>query len=321
MSEASLALRESIMSETLGAGTLMKSDGRRLILPPVSLAFGADGNPVEVTARTPCYRLSSAQPVWIRYQFRGANGEGLEVPGYGRRYRMIAVEASGGSYCKQYHCDGTLGDGDGMDGMVDFPIEGTRSGPGIFRAAFGVMDDGNRCVLEGEGYLYIEKSLFEQGGSLGPPSISDLRIMLSDSMGVENALLDRLMWDDTQMARAVLQAIATWNLTPPVVVGRINSKTIPRLIRELILEGSAAYLLSMSSFDFMKNNVAGESGGMSMDDRDKVQGYDALAQRLIESYKATVRERKLVMSTRMCVGKTTSPFGWLEGQRPRGGWR
>lgn len=80
-----------------------------------------------------------------------------------------------------------------------------------------------------------------------------------------------------------------WNETPPNI-GCYDYDRFP--YRFALLRGTAANLMFMAAHRYRRNHLQYSAGGLSVDDQNKYQQYDATGARLWEEYKQWVITEK-----------------------------
>lgn len=98
---------------------------------------------------------------------------------------------------------------------------------------------------------------------------NELRAFLRDDPKL-NELLEGKESTDGQLKQAILDAIDDWNTTqPPLANVDIRSHPSPRLL----IRGAAIEILSSSAIYYERNRLPYTDGGISVDDKAKMQGY------------------------------------------------
>lgn len=117
----------------------------------------------------------------------------------------------------------------------------------------------------------------------------DVRIWLRDNDPDANVLLDTEEFDPEEIRHALTLTVDYWNETPPSV-GRYDYDRFPH--RYALLRGAAANLLFMAAHRYRRNHLHYSAGGVSVDDQNKYQQYDAAGARLWDEYKQWVDTKK-----------------------------
>ena len=158
-----------------------------------------------------------------------------------------------------------------------------------------------------KGILSIERSLFgtvELDGLLGPPTLQELRIALRDS-GLENSLLNDVEFDDTEILHALARPLRQWNETPPPVA-YFDSRSFP--YHEHWLKATMALLMRSAAYWYERNRLATSAGGVTVDDRNKMQPYMLMAQGVYKEWEQFIIDKKVSINASQCYGSIGSPY-------------
>ena len=117
----------------------------------------------------------------------------------------------------------------------------------------------------------------------------DVRIWLRDNDPDANVLIDSEEFEAEEIRTAMTLAVDYWNETPPNV-GSYDYDKFP--YRFALLRGTAANLLFMAAHRYRRNHLHYNAGGVSVDDQNKYQQYDAAGARLWDEYKQWIAGKK-----------------------------
>ena len=117
----------------------------------------------------------------------------------------------------------------------------------------------------------------------------DVRIWLRDNDPEANLLLDDFEFSAEEIRTAMTLTVDYWNETPPWV-GSYDYDKFP--YRYALLKGTAANLLFMGAHRFRRNHLGYSAGGLTVDDQNKYQQYDAAGARLWDEYKQWTLQMK-----------------------------
>ena len=117
----------------------------------------------------------------------------------------------------------------------------------------------------------------------------DVRIWLRDNDPEENRLIDDFEWTPEEIRHAMTLTVDYYNETPPFI-GRYDYDRFPN--RFHLLQGTAANLLYMAAHRYRRNQLNYSAGGVTVDDQNKYQQYDAAGDKLWSEYKAWVSASK-----------------------------
>jgi hypothetical protein len=167
-----------------------------------------------------------------------------------------------------------------------------------------------RIVHIDKGMLSVERGLFVPVDTFrayyGPPTIQELRIALRDS-GLENSLLNDVEFDDTEIVYALARPIRQWNETPPPVAF-YAARDFP--FHEHWLKATMALLMRSAAYWYERNRLASTHGGVTVDDRNKMQTYMVMAQSLYKEWEEFIISKKVSINVAGCYGSVGSPYGW-----------
>lgn len=118
---------------------------------------------------------------------------------------------------------------------------------------------------------------------------ADVRVWLRDNDPEANLLIDDFEFSPEEMRTAMTLTVDYWNDQPPYLRNYDYDK-FP--FRSKLLAGTAANLLFMAAHRFRRNALQYSSGGLTVQDQEKYQQYDAAAARLWQEYKDWVPMNK-----------------------------
>ena len=118
---------------------------------------------------------------------------------------------------------------------------------------------------------------------------ADVRVWLRDNDPEANLLIDDFEFSPEEMRTAMTLTVDYWNDQPPYLRNYDYDK-FP--FRSKLLTGTAANLLFMAAHRFRRNALQYSAGGLSVQDQEKYQQYDAAAARLWQEYKDWVPMNK-----------------------------
>lgn len=185
--------------------------------------------------------------------------------------------------------------------------------PGIYYAEMALLDveaenASHPCVVFSNlFYVVINRSTFEEAGRVGgPPSIAEIRLHLRDSSPGESFLLDNLMFDDAEIALAIVRPVQYWNEIPPPLDTIYNTQNFP--FRYHWLEGICANLFFMVAEQYRRNQLSYSAGGLQVDDQNKEAAYERAGQARWQAYREWVRATKASINLESCYGEVTSAY-------------
>lgn len=117
----------------------------------------------------------------------------------------------------------------------------------------------------------------------------DVRIWLRDNDPEMNTLIDQEEFTSEEIRVALTHTADYWNETPPFT-SRYDYDKFPW--RYHLLQGAAANLLFMAAHRYRRNHLNYNAGGVSVDDQNKYQQYDAAGDKLWADFKKWVSDTK-----------------------------
>lgn len=117
----------------------------------------------------------------------------------------------------------------------------------------------------------------------------DVRIWLRDNDPEANLLLDDFEFTPEEIRTAMTLTVDYWNDQPPYIRNYDYTK-FP--FRSKLLAGTAANLLFMAANKYRRDSLQYSAGGLTVQDKEKYQQYDAAGARLWQEYKEWVPANK-----------------------------
>lgn len=201
---------------------------------------------------------------------------------------------------------------DPVAGIVKFDLPTDMLNlPGIYQMEVGISKQTDTDVYKymyiDKGILSVERSLFgstDPQDLIGPPTIKEIRIALRDSV-TENNLLDDVEFDDTEIIQALARPIRQWNETPPPIA-YFDGRTFP--FYENWLKATIGILMKSAAYWYERNRMAATHGGVSVDDRNKMQPYMLMAQELTQGWEKFIQAKKVSINAANAFGFVSSPY-------------
>jgi hypothetical protein len=183
--------------------------------------------------------------------------------------------------------------------------------PGIYYgevAVLGTDDDGNDYVYFSNTFnVAIETGEWSAARMrrLGPPSFAEIRLHLRDSDPAENVLLADLMFDDSEIAMAIMRPIQYWNEIPPPIQ-TYTTQNFP--FRHHWLEAIAGELFLMAAEGYRRNQLAYSAAGVAIDDQNKEMNYEQASARRMQNWRAFVKQKKASLNMEQAWGAVGSTY-------------
>jgi hypothetical protein len=187
--------------------------------------------------------------------------------------------------------------------------------PGIFFLSWGIVDLSGNPLLINNSLMSVERSLFASDEVIrrwaGPMTLMEVRTAIRDSGAAENLRLDDVEFSDDEIFHSILRPIEYYNEQPPPLRPLMTTKTFPW--RFNWLQATISRLYSIAANWYRRNKQQLQAGGVSDDDLNRDQLYDARSQQLWQEYKEWVLLNKVRINAALFAGTITSAFdtGWL----------
>jgi len=200
-----------------------------------------------------------------------------------------------------YYDDATIVDAD--IGLIKFSIpEEVSKVPAVYIAEIAICnpEETNNNVIYAHNSLYIynEPTHWTTDVYTLPP-MSDIRLSLRDSDFIENELIDNYDYDVAEISYATARTVKYWNELPPPVAFYTTSK-FP--FRNIWFTGIQLFLFEMIEEHYRRNYFPYSLGGMSIDDKNKFQIYNAAFQDRFKRFRADVMAQKIRINTELATG-------------------
>lgn len=191
-------------------------------------------------------------------------------------------------------------------GEVEVPLSpNTLARPAIYLADVAVMDQAAGAPrLINRLLVHCEPTLFAASRG-GPPARADVRLRLRDSSPAENRLLDERMFDDAEIAQALLRVVQFWNSTNPPVAF-FDTSNFPHQFQWI--EGACALLHRAAATWYRKNKLTSSAGGVAVNDMDKADEFDRLAALQWDEFSKWVKNAKVAANMAHGFGGVGSPY-------------
>jgi hypothetical protein len=192
---------------------------------------------------------------------------------------------------------------------------------GVWPSAFVCYDTDGEIIGEYRCYLYIEygTSNYNPQQVTRPLSIFEVRMALIDMSPEYNTLIEDFEFSDVQITYAIRRPVDEWNESPPCLTGHTyTASTFPW--REFWLRATCAHLLRMAGHHYSRNNLRYNAGGVSVQDKDKMNEYMTQADMLFKEWKEWMMLTKREININACFGTISSPSFGSPYHYRRGGY-
>lgn len=179
---------------------------------------------------------------------------------------------------------------------------------GVYLAEVGVIDDADNLCYSNEYYVYNEHSAW--GSStypIGPPQISDLRLIMRDNDPLENEIIRNYDFSAVEISYAAIRTVNYWNSQPPRL-GNYSTLTFPD--RELWTMGMQLFLYEMAVEHYRRARLPYNAGGTALDDKNKAPEYGQAWQMQWQRFRQLVMHNKARLNMERGWGSYGTNYGW-----------
>lgn len=183
---------------------------------------------------------------------------------------------------------------DATAGLISFTfVPGDLRWAGVFWAGVIAKNSSNQNVADWSLWVEVRKGINHQERINTPISIAEIRLVLRDASPEANELLLTYEFSDTEIAFAITRPIEQWNEIPPPVM-LYTPATFP--FREHWRKAAAGILLRSAAIQYARNDLQYQAGGMSVQDKDKLNQYEKLGQTYQEEWIRFCETKKYQMN-------------------------
>jgi len=235
-----------------------------------------DGQPVDLTREV----LTAPAPA-PTFEGRPVNKAGLNV-------RLLAktdfTQAS-----PMFDVQGTLVEGT-VD-TVEFIIESAQTGvPGAYLAEVGQFIGNNILAYSWPCYVIVEPSVYQTLCGTGPLTLAEIRLSIQDLENGEVSLLDNVEFTDMHIVYAMRKTVDLWNETAPQVQS-FSTQDFPYRYHWTV--GTVGFLLDSAAARYRRDRLAYSAGGVTIDDQNKSQEYQAIADAKLGEFRQWMMKEKV----------------------------
>jgi hypothetical protein len=199
-------------------------------------------------------------------------------------------------------------------GLIEFPIpEVVRNNSGIYQFQAALMLNDSPAFIDG-GLISVEPGMWGNTDNMGgPPTIQEIRFAIRDR-SEENDLLRAVEFDDADILEAVRWPVFQFNETPPDLGHYYSCMNFP--FRYYWMQAIVARLLTAAAHHYVRNKMQAQSGGLTVDDKNKDADYLRFAGLYLEEWKEFVVQKKVSLNASLGFGSLNSMYGGYTGE----GW-
>ena len=228
-----------------------------------------------LTSRMRSFSISAQQAANLEFVFQNENGDAFDLTNVPiNNIRAILAESVSGGRTLE-HIVSYI---DAKNGKLNIYLNTKMTSiAGVYNLIVQLFDDSKKEVLVRDDRALVYIAGVALSTKVGPPTILEIRLQLRDSSVEENSLLDGYNFSDEEIAIATMKPIQYFNETDPDVGIYFDTTNFPS--RYYWTEGIIGQLFRIVEEYQRKNNLSYNSGGLSVDDRNKEQNYAQAGER------------------------------------------
>ena len=263
---------------------------------------------VPITSKLRSFSIKATQLVDLEFEFRNDAGDAFKLENIDINQFEVEVResVSNGKFGLA-----TVTYKDQENGLLNIRLTKrlTRL-PGIYTMIVKLYDSTDKLhrnlIQTNDAMLYITGNIAQN--MAGPPTILEIRLQLRDSSPEENSLLDGFNFSDEEIAIATLRCIQYFNETDPNVGVYYTTNNFPS--RYYLTEGIIGQLFRIVAEYHRKNNLQYQSGGLSVDDRNKEQNYAQAGEQHWALFVDWVKRQKVKINMAAGYGVVNSYYAY-----------
>jgi len=304
--------------------TIIECPDQLVVRPAVTTV---DGRPV--LAKTPAITTAQTMAPIIELVLRDDRGRPINFESCGF-HNVTSSSSSSSSPQGKVQLKGREAL-DTSNGTPLIDIEGyfTNAAAGVIRAKIpsdatqlhqivdincGVVSASGELIHLTNLYMLVDKSQFGSvaasfGKPAGLPSLAQIRTYLRDSAPEDNPLLNNFEFDASEIVQSMVKCVESWNTMQPNVRKTFNTNNF--LNPAVLITGVMGELYFIAAKHYRRNQLAYTAGGLSVDDKNKAQEYEAIGDRMIQEYLKWCRMVKVQINKEAWDGTLGSGYDGL----------
>ena len=261
---------------------------------------------VPITTKLRSFSIKVNQLVNLEFEFRNDAGQAFDLEQVDIKQFDVEVRES--------VSNGRFGFAeasyiDAKNGLMNIKLTSKLTKlPGIYTMVVKLYDDvrHSNLIQTNDAMLYITGNIAQN--MPGPPTLLEIRLQLRDSSPEENSLLDGFNFSDEEIAIATLRCIQYFNETDPNIGVYYTTLNFPS--RYYLTEGIIGQLFRIVAEYHRKNNLQYQSGGLSVDDRNKEQNYAQAGEQHWALFVDWVKRQKVKINMAAGYGVVNSYYAY-----------
>lgn len=259
-----------------------------------------------LTSKMRSFSISTQQSANLEFVFQNENGDAFDLTNVPiNNIKAILAEAvSGGRTLEPI-----VSYIDAKNGKLNIYLTTQMTSiSGVYNLIVQLFDSNKKEVLVRDDRALVYISGVSLSTKIGPPTILEIRLQLRDSSPEENSLLDGYNFSDEEIAIATMKPIQYFNETDPDVGIYFDTTNFPS--RYYWTEGIIGQLFRIVEEYQRKNNLQYNSGGLSVDDRNKEQNYAQAGERHWATFAEWAKRKKVKINIANGYGIINSYYAY-----------
>lgn len=175
----------------------------------------------------------------------------------------------------------------------------------------GVVSTNGELIHITNLYMLVDKSQFgtvvaNSGKPAGLPSLQQIRTYLRDNAPEDNPLLNTFEFDVSEIVQSMVKCVEHWNTMQPMVRRSFNTNNF--FNPTVLISGVMGELYLIAAKHYRRNQLAYTAGGLSVDDKNKAQEYEAIGDRMLQEYLKWCRMTKVAINKEAWDGSFGSTY-------------
>ncbi len=179
---------------------------------------------------------------------------------------------------------------------------------GMFVGHLLIHPAGNRDAILHATPYWVEVAATSFVSSNGPPTISEMRMLMRDECPEAEGLVGDYEFKDHEIAYYISRPVEQFNITRPPIT-RYTVATFPREYRFYWTKAVMGLLLRAAAQARARDSLTYDAGGISVSDKGNFDVYLKYANQLISEWEAFILERKAQLNVNRGWGSVRSDYG------------
>jgi hypothetical protein len=288
-----------------GGGTSPTGPGLPTVIAPITQVEG-----LPVLAKTRCVNVVQGLLATIPWTILDATGDPIDFSNVPSPSVLLNIREAL-SFCSNNPgtvVNGTIVNPQAGQVQAVLPMSAVTA-PGISVAEYAILSGGTNLIYANWFYLAVEPS--QAGAALagnalqatGVPSFGEIRLYLRDVDPAGNLWMASFEWDAAEISACLTRPVREWNEMLPELPQQYNTSNFPW--RHNWLLGTSGYMMRLAADWYRRVHLPYQAGGVTVDDKNKFQIYDARGQELVAQWQDWAKNKKQAIN--MSEGFATFP--------------